>query len=181
VLLYVMLALAWVLSLVWLRSQGGRRAAATLFILPILAGVVWLTSSMVETRREKVLRSVSLLRSAVERGDAEAFIERISPAYDNGGAAKEDFAAVVRWAVARFRFESVRFTSGGLRFEGKTAIADRWVQVESSAGTLGNFGPQRTHWELRLGADGDGEWRLRGIICLSPARGTPETLRRRIR
>jgi len=180
-LLYVLLSLVWMVTLAWFWSRRTRRARMALLLLPVLAGVIYLASAIVETRREKVLRSIAILQTAVERADADGVIERISPLYDNKGAKRDDLVRVVRWAMPRFRFERILFSGGQLRFEGDVAIADRWATVTPSPDSPLAFGPQQTHWELKLCADADGEWRLREILCLSPVRGTPETLRHRFR
>ncbi|MDK1031566.1 MAG: hypothetical protein QGD94_06145, partial [Planctomycetia bacterium] len=96
-----------------------------------------------------------------------------------GGAKKQDIAFVVAWAVQRHDFDSLRVTRTGVRFEGALAVVELTARVAGEVRSA--RGLRTSRWQLKLGLDGDGRWRVRQILCLSPFPGTPEELWRKAR
>ncbi|MDK1032893.1 MAG: hypothetical protein QGD94_12860, partial [Planctomycetia bacterium] len=112
-LTWVCLGVAWLLSLAWFRRSGTLRPMVCLAALPVLAGLAWLLSAVVETPREKVVATVTAMVESLKRSDGRGVLHRISNLYNNGGAKKQDIAFVVAWAVQRYDFGSLSVTRTG--------------------------------------------------------------------
>ena len=176
--LLIVLGVAEILALVAWRRTRSRRATAAAIALPAAALLVGLLALAVETDYERLMRTVETMARAADSGDAEAFIERISPDYVNRGARREDLAAVVRLGLACVRASADRPT---LRWEDGRAVVQQTWDFRPAPGRpesrrAGIEGQQRVRvlWEGVFAADGDGEWRLRSAMALKPKHLTPE-------
>jgi hypothetical protein len=171
--LWIMLGLgAIAAAIIWART-GSRRALAAAGAM-IGAGVVLgLVAWLVETDEEKVARSVATMADAAAAGNAEIFIERISPAYRSGTFGKDELAGIVRngLMVVRAQTEAPAVTVAG----GEATVIQIYRLVPLPGSGLA-IPPdwQRVTWEGRFAPDSDGEWRLRSAVSLSPKRMAPE-------
>jgi hypothetical protein len=169
----ILLGLVEVVLLVsWTRSRSRRKLAA-LAAVPAAALTVWLLDVLVETAREKVGRSVQVLSAAAEAGQAERFIERISPAYASSPFGKDDLAALVREGLPHV---VVRTDLPAIQMEDGEAIVRQSYDFTSRPGARFRIPPDHQHvtWEGRFAPDADGEWRLRRAEMVLPYRFQPE-------
>jgi len=172
--LLIVLGVAEILALVAWRRTRSRRATAAAIALPAAALLVGLLALAVETDYERLMRTVETMARAADSGDAEAFIDRISPDYANRGARREDLAAVVRTGLACVRASADQPT---LRWEdGRAVVQQTWDFRPAPGRPIVVEGQQRVRvlWEGVFAPDGDGEWRLRSAMALKPKRLTPE-------
>jgi len=171
--LWIGLALAELVTfLVWWQSRS-RRSAIGLAALPAAAIAVGLLAWAVETDFERLMRTLDVMASAVDSGDAEAFIERISPDYQNGRARREDLAAVVRLSLRHVRAKAATPT---ILWEDGRAVVRQTYLFRPAPGSRFDAGqPFRdVEWEGVFLPDADGEWRLRSAVATRPVRVTPE-------
>jgi len=171
--LWVVLGVAAVcLAVAWRRSRD-RRLLVALLAMPAAALVLAALDAAVETDYERILRTLATMRRAVAEGDAETFIERISPDYRNGRFTKEDLARVVWRGMLQVR------ARGALpridRQPGKVTVIQAY-HFEPAPGSRTALPPshQTVEWEGVFAPDADGEWRLRRATALKPVRMTPE-------
>jgi len=181
--LAVLAIAAILLATVWRRTgaRGCRLAAlACLLAAAVLALAAWL----VETDRERLARTLRTMAEAADAGRAEAFIERISPAYDDGTFGKAELADLVRRGLERVRAEA---ESPAIRMGRGEAVVTQAYRFRPAPGSgaagLGAF--ERVVWEGRFAPAPDGEWRLRRAEAVHPRRMPPAEagryLRRRAR
>ncbi len=176
--LWIVLGVAEVFVLVAWRRTRSRRATVAAIAFPAVALLVGLLAWAVETDYERLMRTLDVMARAADSGDAEAFIERISPDYENRGARREDLAAVVRLGLACVRASTDRPT---LRWEQNRAVVQQTWDFQPAPGRpesrrAGIEGQEavRVLWEGVFAPDGDGQWRLRSAVALKPKRLTPE-------
>ena len=156
----------------WSRT-GSRRAMwiamALVDAAVVLAAVAWL----VETDYEKVARTLAAMSRAAGAGDADAFIERISPQYSGEGAGKEQIAGIVRLGLSQLR---VQTEDPGIRMAGGQAVVTQVYRFTpaSAPGAAVSQDLGRWTWEGIFAPDADGEWRLRSAMATSPQRLSPQ-------
>jgi hypothetical protein len=140
----------------------------------VAAGAVGLIAALVETDRERVQRSVSLIARAAESGDADRLIERISPEYKNGPYGKEELAFAVQQALKK-----VHITADDpiINMDDRQATVTQQYHFESAGGGQTLPYPPVT-WEGKFAPDPDGQWRLRSATAIYPERMTPEAAAR---
>jgi hypothetical protein len=165
---------------IWTRTRSEKAlwvAAGSVMAGLGLAVLAW----AVETDREKVIRTLDMMASAVEKGQTTALIERVSPEYKNGRFSKDDLAAAVTAALPRIRISGAgdpTITMG----DGEATVQQQYVfqiQQGSDATFAGVQIP--VTWEGRFAPDPDGQWRLRSAIAIKPERVTPEEAARHVR
>jgi hypothetical protein len=171
--LLILLGLVEIVLLVaWTRGRS-RRTLASLAAVLLAAAAVWMLDVLVETDREKVRRSLDALASAAVAGQAERFIERISPAYASGPFRKDDLAALVLEGLAQVR---VGTSSPTIEMEEGAAKVTQAYRFSSRPGARFQIPPEYQHvvWEGRFAPDEDGQWRLRQAQMVQPYRFQPE-------
>jgi len=165
---------------IWTRTRSEKAlwvAAGSVMAGLGLAVLAW----AVETDREKVIRTLDMMASAVEKGQTTALIERVSPEYKNGRFSKDDLAEAVTAALPRVRISGTgdpTITMG----DGEATVQQEYVfqiQQGSDATFAGVQIP--VTWEGRFAPDPDGQWRLRSAIAIKPERITPEEAARHVR
>ena len=172
--LWGVLGVAEVVALVaWSRTRS-RRATATAIAFPAAAVLVGLLAWGIETDYERLMRTLDVMARAADAGDAEAFLERVSPEYENRGARREDLEPVVRRGLECVRAKADAPT---LRWEdGRAVVRQIWDFRPAPGRPSVVEGQQavRVLWEGVFAADSDGEWRLRSATALRPKHLTPE-------
>jgi hypothetical protein len=176
--LWILLGIAAVVAgLVWMRTGSQRAARAALGCLAagVLVGVLaW----AVETDRERLVRTLDTMAKAVDRGDAEALIERISPEYRNGAFDKAALASAVRLGLRQVRATA---DSPVIRQRDREACVTQAYTFRPAPGARSvptEF--ERVTWEGAFAPDPDGEWRLRSVAATQPIHMTPEEAARRL-
>jgi hypothetical protein len=171
--LWIALALAEIVTLiVWWQSRS-RRAAIGLAAFPAAAIAVGLLAWAVETDYERLVRTLDVMAKAADTGDAETFIERVSPDYQNGRARREDLAAAVQLGLRHVRATADTPT---IRWEDGRAVVRQTYLFRPAPGSrfAANQAFQDVVWEGVFQPDADREWRLRSAVALRPVRATPE-------
>ena len=171
--LWMVLGMAGLVAgLVWSRT-GSNRARRVLAALVAMAVAVGIAAWAVETDRERVERTLRIMAEAADTGDAEAFIERISPEYRNGPFDQEDLAKAVRAGL-----REVRATAATpiIRMEEGRATVTQVYVFRAAPGQRFALPPayERITWEGTFGPDEDREWRLRSAMGIRPRRMTAE-------
>jgi hypothetical protein len=176
--LWIVLGIVALVSLgVWARFRSEKALWATAGC--VLAGIALAVLAWaVETDRENIIRTLDIMAAAIERGDATAFNERISPAYKNGpSGTKERLAAIVEVAIKRVHVSAVGDPFIDLK-EGEAVVQqDYTFQYRIyRPGPVGEIGQaiQPVTWEGAFAPDADGEWRLRSATAIKPQQITPE-------
>lgn len=171
--LWILLGLgAVVAGIVWSRT-GSRRAVAVAVTLAALAVVVGLVAWLVETDREKLIRTIDRMAAAADSGDAEAFIEYLSPDYGNGPRGKDTLAGIVRLG---FKMVRVKAESPIIQMDNGEATVTQVYNFRAAPGTRATLTADRSviKWQGTFRPDADGQWRLRSAMCISPVRMSPE-------
>jgi len=176
--LWILLGIAAVVAgLAWMRTGSRRAARAALGCLAagVLVGVLaW----AVETDRERLLRTLDTMAKAVDRGDAEALIECISPEYRSGPSDKAALAAIVRLGLQRVRATA---ETPVIRQRDREACVTQAYTFRPAPGARpvpAEF--ERVTWEGAFAPDPDGEWRLRAVAATQPLHMTPEEAARHL-
>ena len=171
--LWIALGIVAVLAGVWWSRTGSRRALACGTAFVIAAVTVGVLAWLVETDREKVVRTLDVMARAAAAGNSETFIERISPQYQNGPFTKEILAAVVRKGLEQVRVADQ--TPVIVEAEGQAAVTQVYV-FTAAPGSRAAIPPggEAVTWEGQFAPDPDDEWRLRSARALKPVRITPE-------
>ncbi|MBM4017937.1 MAG: hypothetical protein FJ288_06345 [Planctomycetes bacterium] len=165
-------------GLFWSRT-GSPRSLAAVVASGGAAVLLVIISWAVETDQERVFRSLRRMTDAADDGNADAFIERISPEYGDSASARESVEAVVRLGLAHLRADTetpvVRMGEG-------QATVTQVYRLRPAPGSRVALPPpyQRVTWEGTFAPDGDGEWRLRTAVALKPERMTPEEASRQL-
>jgi hypothetical protein len=171
--LWIGLALAEIVTLfVWWQGRS-RRSAIGLAAFPAAAIAVGLLAWAVQTDYERLVQSLEVMARAVDTGDAETLIERVSPEYQNGRARREDLAAVVRLGLRHVRATAATPT---IQWEDGRAVVRQTYLFRPAPGSRFDAGqPFRdVVWEGVFQPDADREWRLRSAVAIRPVRVTPE-------
>jgi hypothetical protein len=178
--LWIGLALAEIVTLIVWRQSRSRRAAVGLAAFPAAAIAVGLLAWAVETDYERLVRTLDVMARAVDTGDAEALIERVSPDYQpasprgvNGRARREDLAAVVRLGLRHVRATAATPT---IQWEDGRAVVRQTYLFRPAPGSRFDAGQafRDVVWEGVFQPDADREWRLRSAAAIRPVRVTPE-------
>jgi len=176
--LWILLGIAAVVAgLVWMRTGSPRAARAALGCLAagVLVGVLaW----AVETDRERLVRTLDTIAKAVDRGDAEALIECISPEYRNGAFDKAALASAVRLGLRQVRATA---DSPVIRQRDREACVTQAYTFRPAPGARpvpAEF--ERVTWQGAFAPDPDGQWRLRSVAATHPLRMTPEEAARHL-
>ena len=171
--LWIVLGMAAIAcGLVWTRT-GSRQARAAAVTLIAIAAAVAVLSWLVETDHERLIRTLDTMGKAAATGNADMFVERISPLYQSGSAGKEDLASVVRLGLQYVR--AATETPTIVMTDGRATVTQA-CRFTPAPGLRMPLPPeaQRVVWEGQFAPDGDGEWRLRAAVALSPKRMAPE-------
>jgi hypothetical protein len=170
--LWILLGIAaTVAGLVWMRT-GSRRAAVVGLVCLADAALVGILAWAVETDRERLLHTLDTMAAAVDRGDAEAVIERISPEYRSGPSDKAALAAVVRLGLQRVR--ATAQTPVIRQRDREAGVTQVYTFRAGPGGHPLATDYDRITWEGTFAPDPDGEWRLRAVAATQPRRITPE-------
>jgi len=138
-------------------------AAAATFVGVVV--LIFIGDWLIVTDGERIDATVRALRAAVERGDAQALMARVSHDFRNrGGLTREDLAGIAEDFFSlygpvefhRFRFDRNR--AGDITVVAVSAI----VSVDK-----GRAGTGSSAWELELKKEADGVWR---VTDLAPMR-----------
>jgi hypothetical protein len=154
----------------WSRT-GSRWALVTAGGFVTAAVVVGLVAWLVDTDYERLVRSINMIGKAVETGNADAFIERISPEYQNGPFRKDDLAEAARKALPLVR--AIPRTPV-IKPTGTEATVTVQYIFSRVSGKGPGEGEIAVTWEGKFAPDADGEWRLRSALALYPERIAPE-------
>jgi hypothetical protein len=162
---------------VWSRT-GSWWALVTGGALVAAAVVVGLVAWLVDTDYERLVRSVNAIGRAVETGNVDAFIERISPEYQNGPFRKEDLAEAARKAMPLVRAtprSPQRITWNDTATEATVTVQYIFSRVSGKGPGEGEIA---VTWEGKFAPDPDSEWRLRSAMAIHPDRIAPESAAR---
>lgn len=153
-----------------------RRRKLMLLIGPGLVTLVLALDYLVQTNREGLVSVTHELLDAVEREDAPAVMERVSPdaRFRNrldkaavgaviNGLLQRPFVKAIN--VVRLNVEEPEDAGGSVRLRVR-AILD-------SQGVYGEEFPVTTEWRLEFVRDGDGLYRLADAILLDPSNIDP--------
>jgi len=176
--LWILLGIAAVVAgLVWMRTGSPRAARAALGCL-VAAVLIGVLAWAVETDRERLVRTLDTMAKAVDRGDAEALIERISPEYRNGTFDKAALASAVRLGLRQVRATA---DSPVIRQRDREACVTQAYTFRPAPGARPvPAESERVTWEGAFAPDPDGEWRLRSAAATQPIHMTPEEAARRL-
>jgi len=170
--LWILLGTATVVAaLVWVRA-GSSRAGIVARACAGAAVAVAVLAWAVETDRERLVRTLDTMASGVDRGNAEALIERISPAYRSGPSDKAALAAVVRVGLRQVR--ATAETPVIVLRDREATVTQVYCFRAAPGGRAMPTGYDRVTWEGVFAPDADGEWRLRTVTATQPRRITPE-------
>ena len=170
--LWLILGMAAVIAgVVWSRT-GSRRAAIVASVCIVDALVLGLVAHLVETEHEKLLRTLEVMGRAVETGQADALIERISPAYSAAGG-KDALASVVQRGLTFVRATAATPQIAERPGEATVTQTLRFSAAPGSRLPL-PLDMQNVTWEGVFAPDPDGEWRLRASTVVQPQRMSVE-------
>jgi hypothetical protein len=176
--LWVVLGVAWLVVLILWRRNHSPGLVRPLVVLPLAALGFLALDLLVETDHEAVLRSLDTMAKAADRGDATAFLERVSPDYRTGSSDKAAFGRAVEIGLGQYRAVAdkpatrLETRADGKRVfvvtqdyefrpapEGKMPLSPQWRSVT---------------WEGTFAKDKDGQWRLISATAVKPERITAE-------
>jgi hypothetical protein len=177
--LWIALGIVAVLAgVLWSRS-GSKLALACAIACVAAAVAVAITSYLVETEFEKLQRTLNIMARAAATGDADAFIERISPDYQNGPASRETLAAIVRKGFEQVRAKAESPTI--VETDGQATVTQVYNFTAAGSHKPLVAGSDMVKWEGGFARDADGQWRLRWARAIEPLRLTPEEAAQLIR
>ena len=176
--LWVVLGVAWLVVLVLWRRSASPGLIRPLVVLPLAAVGFLALALLVETDHEAVLRSLDMMAQAADRGDAAAFLERVSPDYRTGSADKAAFSRAVEIGFGQYRAVAGKPVALLKTLEDGMRVFDVAQDYEFRPAPNGKMPlpPQwrNVAWEGAFAKDKDGQWRLISATAVKPERITAE-------
>jgi hypothetical protein len=176
--LWVILALAWLVTLILRRQTQSLRLGALLWVLPLIIVLLGILAHAVETEHESLLRTLRMMEQAADRGDQTAFMERVSDDYRTGTFGKEALARAVRIGLAHFRATASTPATQISALPDGTRVS-RVTQEYTFRPAPGSQFPlppqwQKVTWEGTFRKETDGQWRLTSAAATRPEPITAE-------
>jgi hypothetical protein len=155
-------------------SRTGSRRSLALAAGCVAAGVViGILAQVVETGREKVEHTLTVMAAAARDGDAERLIDQISADYHSGTSTRESLAEAVRTGLALVRADAA--PPSITMEDGEATVVQTYRFAAAPRSPLHLLpGSSEVTWKGTFAPDADGRWRLRSVTTLRPQQVSPE-------